>query len=143
MRLLDEQNSKNRKFVIDKIFHPLDVHFDTNSLSAWLTYYYSVHVKGAPEKTEQAKIKDMSKFVQFFQSEVGHDLVDSWTPAVSKQFQKNLSKTISEKTGKPYKATTINRTMATIRHVGRWLHQQRPLLAGDPLAQVKDVQTDA
>ncbi len=33
--------------------------------------------------------------------------------------------------------------MATIRHVGRWLHQQRPLLAGDPLAQVKDLQTDA
>lgn len=27
-------------------------------------------------------------------------------------------------------------------HVGRWLHQQRPLLAGDPLAQVKDLQTD-
>ena len=143
MDLLDRQNSKNQKFVMDKIFHPLDVHFDTNSLSAWLSYYYSVHVKGAPEKTEQAKKKDLSKFVQFFQFEVGHDQVDNWTPAVSKQFQKNLIKTISEKTGKPYKATSINRTMATIRHVGRWLHQQRPLLAGDPLAQVKDLQTDA
>lgn len=143
MDLLDRQNSKNQKFVIDKILHPLDVHFDTNSLSAWLSYYYSVHVKGAPEKTEQAKRKDLAKFIQFFQTEVGHDLVDSWTPAVSKHFQKNLSKTISEKTGKPYKATSINRTMATIRHVGRWIHQQRPLLAGDPLAQVKDLQTDA
>ncbi|MFO2971177.1 tyrosine-type recombinase/integrase [Legionella pneumophila serogroup 10] len=142
MNLLNDKNSKNRKFVIDKIFHPLDVHFDTNSLSAWLSYYYLVHVKGAPEKTEQAKKKDLAKFAQFFQTEVGHDLVDSWTPAVSKQFQKNLIKTISEKTGKPYKATSVNRTMATIRHVGRWLHQQRPLLAGDPLAQVKDLQTD-
>jgi integrase/recombinase XerD len=90
MNFLDEQNSKNRKFVIDKIFRPLDVHFDTNSLSAWLSYYYSVHVKGAPEKTEQAKKKDLAKFAQFFQIEVGHDLVDSWTPAVSKQFQKSL-----------------------------------------------------
>jgi integrase/recombinase XerD len=143
MNLLDGQNSKNRKFVIDKIFHPLDVHFDTNSLSAWMSYYYSVHVKGAPEKTEQAKKNDLAKFINFFQREVGHDVVDSWTPAVSKQFQKSLIKTISEKTGKPYKATSINRTMATIRHVGRWLHQQRPLLAGDPLAQVKDVQIDA
>ena len=143
MNLLDRSNSKNQKFVIDKIFHPLDVHFDTNSLSAWLSYYYSVHVNGAPEKTEQAKKKDISKFIQFFQMEVGHDLVDSWTPAVSKHFQKNLIKTISEKTGKTYKATSINRTLATIRHIGRWLHQQRPLLAGDPLAQVKDLQTDA
>jgi integrase/recombinase XerD len=89
----------------------------------------SLHVKGAPEKTESAKKKDLAKFAQFLQSEVGHDLVDSWTPAVSKQFQKNLIKTISEKTGKPYKATSINRTMATVRHLGRWLHQQRPLLA--------------
>jgi len=143
LNLLGPQNDKNPKFVIDKIFHPLDVHFDTNSLSAWLTYYYSVHVRGAPDKTEQAKKNDLSKFIQFFQMEVGHDLVDGWTPAVSKQFQKNLNKTISERTGKPYKVTSINRTMATIRHVGRWLHQQRPLLAGDPLAQVKDFQTEA
>lgn len=143
MNLLDRQNAENRKFVMDKIFHPLGVHFDTNSLSAWLSYYYSVHVKGAPEKTEQAKKTDMLKFIQFFQAEVGHDFVDSWTPAVSKHFQKSLMKIVSEKTGKPYKATSINRTMATIRHVGRWLHKQRPLMAGDPLAQVKDLQTDA
>lgn len=75
--------------------------------------------------------------------EVGHDHVDNWTPAVSKQFQKMLCKTISEKSGKVYKATTVNRVMATIRHVGRWLHQKRPLLAGDPMTQVKDMQTDA
>ena len=55
MDLLDRQNSKNQKIVIDKIFHPLDAHFDTNSLSAWLTYYCSVHVKGAPEKQSRQK----------------------------------------------------------------------------------------
>ncbi len=43
----------------------------------------------------------------------------------------------------PYKATSINRTLATIRHAGRWLNNQRPLIAGDPLAQVKDVQVDS
>ncbi|MFT4060684.1 MAG: tyrosine-type recombinase/integrase [Legionella sp.] len=143
MNLLEGQKSKNRKFVTDKLFKALDVHFDTNSLSAWLSYYYSVHVKGSPLKTEQAKMKDLGKFIDFFQNEVGHDHIDNWTPAVSKQFQKGLLQTISEATGKPYKATTVNRTMATIRHVGRWIHTQRPLLAGDPLSQVKDVQTDA
>ena len=143
LNLLNDPNAKNQKFVMDKISHRLDVHFDTNSLAAWLSYYFQVHVRGAPEKTEQAKIKDLSKFIEFFQSEVGHDGVDNWTPAVSKHFQKKLCKTISDKTGMPYKATTVNRIMATIRHVGRWIHQQRPLLAGDPLAQVKDVQTDA
>ncbi|WP_245614419.1 tyrosine-type recombinase/integrase [Legionella massiliensis] len=143
LNLLDAQNDKNRKFGVDKIFHPLAVHFDTNSLSAWLSFYFQVHVKGAPLKTEQAKQKDLAKFLNFYQSEVGHDLVDNWTPAVSKQFQRSLCNTVSEKTGKAYKATSINRTMATVRHVGRWLHQQRPLIAGDPLSGVKDLQTDA
>jgi len=143
LSLLGDENAKNRKFVIDKVLHPLSEHFDTNSLTAWLAFYYQVHVKGAPIKTEQAKKKDMEKFINFFELEVGHDHVDNWTPAVSKQFQKMLCKTISEKSGQVYKATTINRVMATIRHVGRWLHQQRPLLAGDPMTQVKDMQTDA
>ncbi len=143
MNFLDRQNMKNSNLVIDKILHPLAVHFDTNSLSTLLSYYYTVHVSGAPEKTEQAKKSDLSKFIIFFQNDVGSDLVDSWTPAVTKHFQKHLCKIISEKTRKTYKATSINRAMATIRHVGRWLHQQRPLLAGDPLAQVKDLQTDA
>ncbi|HGK7683335.1 TPA: tyrosine-type recombinase/integrase [Legionella pneumophila] len=98
--------------------------------------------KVALKKRSKQK-KDLSKFIHFFEIEVGDDVVDNWTPAVSKQFQKNLCKTILEKTGKPYISTSINRTMATIRHVGRWLHQQRPLLAGDPLSQVKDLKTDA
>jgi len=143
LNLLNARNDKNRKFGVDKIFHPLDVHFDTNSLSAWMSFYYQVHVKGAPEKTEAAKQKDMKKFLNFFQTEVGHDFVDNWTPAVTKQFQRSLCNTISVKTGKAYKATSINRTMATIRHAGRWLHNQRPLIAGDPLSGVKDLQTDA
>lgn len=141
--LLARENPKNQKFGVDKIIHPLAAHFDTNSLSAWLSFYYTVHVKGAPEKTEKAKKADLEKFISFFQREVGHDQVDNWTPAVSKQFQRKLTQTISDRTGKPYKATSINRTLATIRHAGRWLHNQRPLLAGDPLAQVKDVQVDA
>ncbi|HCE5644419.1 TPA: hypothetical protein NHK01_002530 [Legionella pneumophila] len=101
MNSLDLQNDKNPKFVIDKIKGKVSVQFDTNSLKAWFGYYYEVHVKGAPEKTEQAKMSDLTKFIQFFEMEVGHDQVDSWTPAVSKQFLKSLTKTISPNTQKP------------------------------------------
>jgi integrase/recombinase XerD len=71
MSSLASEKVKNRKFVVDKIFHPLDVHFDTSSLSAWFAFYYQVHVKDAPQKTEQAKQKDLAKFLNFFQMEVG------------------------------------------------------------------------
>lgn len=69
-------------------------------------------------------------------------MVDSWTPAITKEFQKSLLKTVSLVTNKSYKATTINRIMATVRSFGKWLHKHRPLLAGDLLAQVKDIQVD-
>ena len=129
--------------MINKISDKVSVQFDTNSLKAWLEFYFEVHIKGSPERTEKAKMSDLMKFINFFELEVGHDQVDAWTPAVSKQFQKFLSTTLSPITQKIYKATTVNRTLATIRHIGRWLHQQRPLLAGDPFAKVKDIQVDA
>jgi len=66
MNLLSGQKHENQKFMIDKVFHRLDIHFDTTSLSAWLSYYYTVRVNGAPEKTERAKKNDLSKFTQFF-----------------------------------------------------------------------------
>ena len=64
-------------------------------------------------------------------------------PPLVNNNQRILTTTVSEKTKKTYKATSINRTMATIRHVGRWIYNQRALIAGDPLAGVKDLQTEA
>lgn len=114
-----------------------------DSVIAWARFYYHVHVKGSPSKTEQAKLGDLHKFLGFMVQEVGHDHADSWTPAVTKHFLKSLQHTVSASTNKPYKATTINRILATVRHFARWLHKQRPLLAGDPFARVRDVQADA
>ncbi|MBY0377940.1 MAG: tyrosine-type recombinase/integrase [Gammaproteobacteria bacterium] len=112
------------------------------SLMAWIELYQALHVRGAPLKTQQAKTRDLTTFVQFFRAEVGHDHIDTWTPAVTKHFQQALLKTISQRTGRPYDPNTVNRVMATVRHFGRWVDQQRPLVAGDPLEGVRDVQVD-
>jgi integrase/recombinase XerD len=138
--------SKPPKFGMDKVFggnsgHPAGV-YQGDSLMAWAGFYYHVHVNGSPLKTEQAKQRDLNKFLTFVTREVGHDHVDSWTPAVTKHFLQSLKNTVSENTQKSYKATTINRILATVRHFARWLHKQRPLLAGDPFARVSDIQTD-
>lgn len=114
-----------------------------NSLQAWIALYIQIHVVGAPLLTQQAKHRDIEKFTRFIKSELGHDHVDAWTPAVTKAFQQGLLKIISPLTQQPYKATTINRTIATVRHFGAWLHAQRPLIAGSPLVGVRDIQTDA
>src|SRR6478672_7592798 len=64
-------------------------------LSAWAVWYFKTQVMGAPLKTQQAKQRDLDKFLRFFAANVGHDQVDSWTPAVTKQFQQTLGKTLS------------------------------------------------
>lgn len=138
---------KTPKFGTDKVEgeilgHPAGF-FQGDSLLSWAEFYYHVYVKGSPLKTEQAKHRDLQKFLTFVMQEVGHDHVDSWTPAVTRHFLKSLQQIVSGNTQKPYKATTINRILASVRHFARWLHKQRPLLAGDPFSRVSDVKTDA
>ena len=111
-----------------------------DSLAAWAGIYFGVHVAGSSRKTEAAKRRDLETFLSFFRQGIGHDLADAWTPSVSRHFQNALA--TSGRAGAPLKATSVNRTMATVRHFGRWLHKQRPLLAGDPLAGVKDLVVD-
>ncbi|MGV8948675.1 MAG: tyrosine-type recombinase/integrase [Candidatus Paracaedibacter sp.] len=132
---------------MDKVLEGVSGHpvgfYQGDSLVAWAGFYYRVHVNGSPLKTEQAKQRDLNKFLAFVTREVGHDHIDSWTPAVTKHFLQSLKNTISENTQQPYKATTINRILATVRHFARWLHKQRPLQAGDPFVRISDIQTDA
>jgi len=130
------------KSVMDKVLETFIDRDQTHSLTAWVVLYFKVHVHGAPDNIVTAKRYDLEKFLCFFKSEIGHDHVDSWTPAVSKRFQKVTAQTIVAATKKPYEPTSVNRIFATIRHFAKWLHRQRPLLAGDPMKGVRDLQTD-
>jgi len=135
---------KPRRSTMDKIsgaVAPIAPKQD-DSLVAWANLYFSVHVAGAPKRTEEAKKRDLSLFLSFFADQIGHDQVDAWTPAVSRAFLASLRARISESTGRPLSPTTINRVMASLRHFGRWLHTKRPLLAGDPLEAVRDLKID-
>ncbi len=116
---------------------------NSTSLTAWANLYIAVHVVGAPLKTQEAKLRDLQAFLAWFSSEVGHDQIDGWTPAVSRAFLTAMRGRVSEVTGRVLSATTVNRVLATVRHFGRWLHAQRPLLAGNPLEGVRAVQVDA
>lgn len=108
---------------------------NTGSLPYWMNGYFQIHVLGASENTQKAKRQDLEKFLSFFSAATGQDQIDGWTPAVTREFQKELQKS--------YAATTVNRVMATLRHFSKWLVSVRPLLAGDPLQGLRDIQVDA
>ncbi len=113
-----------------------------NLLSALVVLYFKVQVMDAPIKTQQAKQRDLEKFLQFFNQELGHEQIDGWTPAVTKEFQQQLSNIISKTTGNKYPVTTVNRIMATLRHFAAWLITQRSLIVGNPLAGVRDLKIE-
>ncbi len=112
------------------------------SLTFWATLYLEIRVKGAAPGTVKAKLQDLGKFLSFFTCEVGGDHVDAWTPAVTRAFQNYLQEIKSKHTDKHYSPETINRILSTVGHFGRWLHKQRPLLAGNPMENYKEITTD-
>jgi len=101
-----------------------------------------VEVGDASPNTFKAKAADLTRFAEFFQKHSGGDHPNDWTPSRSKAFRSHLLRTKSAKTGQTLAPTTINRVLATLRSTARWIHRQRPFIAGYPMEKLTDVQTE-
>ena len=101
-----------------------------NSLVAWFNLYMGIEAGEPDSNTFKAKQGDLSRFVNYFKHVSGSDHPDQWTRSISQSFMKHLLRTKSERTGKKLAPTTVNRALATLRNTARWIHRQRPFLAG-------------
>jgi integrase/recombinase XerD len=115
---------------------------ENDSIIFWLKNYFEKMILGGNSKTQKAKQIDLQKFLNFFVNEVGATHIDNWTPSISKGFQKLLLSQVSNNTGKPYKATTINRVFATLKHCASWINERRAFAAGNPFEGVKNLMPD-
>jgi integrase/recombinase XerD len=143
MALIDTKVQKSSIDMMDKI---LDAHWvpksDDSSLLFWMGRYFNEEVFGGKDKTVLAKKKDIKAFLSFFFDNIGMDNVDAWTVSVSKSFLKELQSKPSDLTGKLLKPSTINRTLASIKHWSRWIERYRPFLSGSPMKDVKELVQD-
>jgi len=106
------------------------------SLVAWFELYMSVEV-GSPEtNTFRAKKADLQKFVDYVLESAGTDHPDQWTKSVTESFLRFLLK----RSG--LAASSVNRVLATLKHVARWIHRQRPFLVGNPCKGVRSIDAD-
>ena len=112
-----------------------------NSLMAWLSLYMTIEAGDPESNTFQAKSQDLSRCMRYFGSATGSDHPDQWTRSISTGFVKHLLKTRSERTGNRLAPSTVNRVLATVRHTARWIHRQRPFLAGFSMERIQDLQT--
>ena len=67
---------------------------------------------------------------------------DQWTRSLSKSFLSWIQKQKSERTGKRLAPIACRRIMDSVKRAARWIHRQRPFLAGFPFQDVKVLKVD-
>jgi integrase/recombinase XerD len=113
-----------------------------DDITSWVNKYFNCHVQNSPYHTQRAKKADLNIFLSYFTIALGSNLIDLWTPAITKGLQNHLTTQISTKTGKSLAATSINRILATVKHFANWILKERKLLGGNPFLGVKFIQVD-
>lgn len=106
------------------------------SLVGWFELYLGIEAGPKDSNTFKAKRADLQKFVDYLTTAAGTDHPDQWTRSLTEGFLKHL---FSQQKLAP---TTVNRVLATLKHVAAWIHRQRAFLAGLPVDRVKDLTTD-
>lgn len=101
------------------------------SLTELARMYFLTEVAGQARATIEAKRRDLSLFLSFYQQLYGHDRPDEWFLSVTREFLKQLRRE------RPAQATLV-RTYASVRHFARWIHQKvKPFPLGCPTDGVK------
>ena len=101
------------------------------SLSELAHVYFLTEVAGQARATIEAKRRDLSRFLSFYQQLYGHDRPEEWYRSVTREFLKQLRR------GRPAQATVV-RTYASVRHFARWIHHKvKPFPLGCPTDGVK------
>jgi integrase/recombinase XerD len=112
-----------------------------DDLTAWLNLYLAIEVEPG-SNTYRAKLGDIKWFLRFyFESTSGYEC-DQWTRGLSKSFLSWIQKQKSERTKKRLAPNTCRRILDTAKRAARWIHRQRPFLAGYPFQDVKDLKVD-
>ena len=111
-------------------------------LTAWFRLYMQLDGCAAADATVVAKCADIERFLEYFRRVTRSDDPDTWTRSLSEDFAKTLQRKKTSRTGRPLSPTTINRVLATLRTASRWIHRQRPFLAGPPMERIRDIDVD-
>src|SRR5690348_2611232 len=87
------------------------------SLRGLARVYFVTQVAGQAKSTIEAKQRDLTRFIAFYESLYHHDHPDEWFNSVTREFLKQLAR------GRPSQATIV-RTYASVRHFARWVHEK-------------------
>ena len=107
-----------------------------SSLASWFELYMGIEAGDPDSNTFKAKQRDLQQFIDYLQTSAGTDSPDQWTKSVTESFLRHLHKK------RQLAAATVNRALATLKHVAGWIHHQHPFLVGNPCEKVKNIDED-
>ncbi|MBI3795959.1 MAG: tyrosine-type recombinase/integrase [Deltaproteobacteria bacterium] len=127
------EGAKQALIPVDNLKHNVPGHLSRarTSLRALAQLYFQAEVAGQARGTIEAKRRDLSRFLAFYEALYHHDHPDEWYASVTREFLKQLRKS------RPAQATVV-RTYASVRHFARWVHHKvKPFPLGCPTDGVK------
>ena len=86
---------------------------------------------GGPRTTVDAKRRDLELFLDYFGNTLLSDNLDDWTKSSTRGFIRWLATEAND--GSSYAATSVNRTLATVRHFAKFIANREGFRYGDPM----------
>ena len=100
-----------------------------DTLSFWIEAYFKFENTTAPSSIKVKK-RDLNGFRNFMLAEVKSDSRQMWSPRLSKSFLEHLkAQGIGDR--------TINRILAHLKTLSKWIHKLRAFPLGDPMTKIK------
>ncbi len=86
------------------------------TLFHWATRYLLTQACGRAKGTCEGKSRDLAQFICFYMKHHDHVYIDAWCEADTRHFLRKLCETKQN--------ATVNRTLATLKHFAKYVHEQ-------------------
>jgi integrase len=107
-----------------------------DTISFWIAAYFRFEVTTSKSSRKVQK-RDLALFGDFMLEDSGREDRPLWTPRLSKALADHLKKKDPAKGRAGYSDRTINRILAHLKTLAKWIHKLKPFPLGNPMAKIK------
>lgn len=104
-------------------------------ISEWMQAYFD-HQDAASERSRKEKQRDFQLFLNFIFAEEKSDHHSKWTTRVSRAFLDYMRRTVKDDGSRRWSDRTINRVLAHLKTLAKWIHRLHPFPLGNPMEKM-------
>ena len=107
-----------------------------DTISFWIAAYFRFEVTTSTS-SQKVQQRDLTLFRDFMIDDDGREDRPLWTPRLSKAFADHLKKKDPARGRAGYSDRTVNRVLAHLKTLARWIHKLKPFPLGNPMTKIK------